>query len=243
MGAELYRIKYDSNEEIIDIVLEDAGSRRVLQFQSEAQTDYQLPAWMSPSAVEGAMTSRISCNVCNRVISAVCLANSKACVNLTKFTKLGDLFLRAMFLFCEIGGPLCVSNTGYGVTDSIETCEDVLCCGGRSKCGVSCFDESTERCCDNVDRIPVNECCSDEVSSSRSIGLLPCVHFQVPLHRCVSTKSINYNSRHTSLICTVSSRLHYLEKIVVLQKSFRWRPMRDMYRWLGCSRWCPLYCS
>ncbi|CAM9661462.1 unnamed protein product, partial [Ectocarpus sp. 12 AP-2014] len=72
---------------------------------------------------------------------------------------------------CVGTGYVCDGNTLAGVSDVLETCEEILCCD-RSRCGNSCYQESTERCCSEVDLIPSNECCPDETECP---GDGPCV--------------------------------------------------------------------
>eukprot|EP00903_Cladosiphon_okamuranus_P014055 g13064.t1 len=170
VGAEVYRIEYDSNEEILDIVLvEDSGGSRALQIQSGAQKGYHLPAWISANAVQGVKTSRISCDNCGDVVSGVCFAQSKLCsVNWSTAT-VGALLLRfarqavlrvvpVLAAACVGVGLLCDANTVGGVFDVVEVCGNVLCCD-RERCGFfSCYEPSDERCCDG-DVFPISSTC------------------------------------------------------------------------------------
>lgn len=163
VGAELYRIEYDSDDEISDIVLENAGSRRGLQ--SETRKEYQLPAWMSPSTVEGAMTSRISCNTCNLVVEGVCLAQELMCGKkaLKKFLATGSVIallsgvsttiitrvIPVLGFMCQAVGYACNAHEVLGATGLFDSCDSLFCCD-RSRCGLlgECYDESTKKCCE-----------------------------------------------------------------------------------------------
>lgn len=201
LGAELYRFEYDSNEEIVDIVLENAGSRRALQFQSEAPKDPHLPAWMSPSTIEGAMTSRITCDNCNDIISGVCFTQGVVCGKTGKivqsiasfiFGPVGATLSTVVKFTCKAVGVLCDLNDVVGIIAGFDVCERIVCCGERSRCGLTCHDTSTDKCCDNRDLIPINECCSDEVSRG---DLLPYVNLQVLPPRAFTKRT--YVPQHT----------------------------------------------
>lgn len=154
VGVELYRIVYNaSNQEIIDIVPQNSGSRRALHFQSEAR-DYQLPGWMNPSAVGGAMTSRISCDNCGGTISLVCKGITAMCgtglieTNLATgalkatlygvSTRVLQAVIPAFRIACLTTG-LCILHEWGGITDALETCADIFCCDNRLRCGPTCY--------------------------------------------------------------------------------------------------------
>lgn len=174
VGAELYRIEYDDDDEIVDIVLENPDdSRRALQLQSGTLKDPHLPAWMSPSTVEGAMTSRITCDNCNDIINGACQASGWLCgsalvrravatgtviailegVSVAVLTRTIPVFIYA----CVAMKILCEANTALGVYDILETCEEVVCCE-RERCGLFCHKPSEEICCDG-DLFPISSGC------------------------------------------------------------------------------------
>lgn len=172
VGVELYGVEYDSNEDILDIVLvESSGGGRALQNQSGLQKDNPLPAWMKASTVEGATTSRVTtCDNCGDVISGVCFAQSKLCSVNWATASVTTILLHvarqtvlrlapALAVACVGVGLLCDANTVGGVLDVLEVCQDVLCCD-RERCGIfSCYDPSDETCCDG-DVIPISSTCS-----------------------------------------------------------------------------------
>ena len=178
VGAERYRIEYDSDDEIIDIVLENAGGRRGLRFQSEAQKDYQLPAWMGPSTVEGAMISRISCPRCKGLVTGVCAVQQLMCGKkaLKKFLTTGSVValiagvsitvlqrvVPALAFTCKAVEFICDADTALGLIYDDSLCESLFCCD-RSRCSISsCYDEDTEKCCRDGSVINPGSCCEEE---------------------------------------------------------------------------------
>lgn len=169
VGTELYRLEYDTNGEISDLVPVDFDGRRVLQ--SEEQDDYHLPAWLTRDTLKGVANSKIGCTSCALIVNTVCGGIQEVCQPslfnpLWWLRSAHPLVLLAVEVACGASQVICTYDAFAIFAPAIDPelyifCEDIFCCD-RSKCGWfgECYDEEDEKCCDDGNfLVPMDGCC------------------------------------------------------------------------------------
>ncbi|CAN0388087.1 unnamed protein product [Pylaiella littoralis] len=170
VGSEIYRVDYASSGNVTEFVLEDSDGRRALQ--SDRQKDPQLPIWLDRSFLAGATISRKStCQSCQRTLFYSCAGAGLACIGASLVT--GPL-APIVGAFCGASTLVCTVSSAAEFEDVSDTCKDLFCCD-RSKCGrivYECYDEATQRCCDET---VTSGCCEGEQRcGSDSAGQATC---------------------------------------------------------------------
>lgn len=162
VDTELYRIEYNDNSEVVDVVLADSEDRRALR--SGEQEGYLLPTWLSRDTLHGAYYDRIGCTDCNNAVSIACAGIDVACTICSFFCRVNPVLELVIDYACRGIGLTCNMQNVIG---ELNACDNLFCCD-RSKCGILgvCYEEGTDKCCEDGSVVDAGSCCEEEVTES-----------------------------------------------------------------------------